>query len=166
MGDQKAPQQVLVMEPAEGRAYWLVGDRVTIKLTGAETGGAYSLFDLSVLPGGGPPPHLHHREDEAFYVLEGEFEIWSSEGSRRVGPGSFIFGPRGLPHTFKNVGPERGRLQVITSPSGFEHFVTALGTPSGSADEAPAFPDIPTVIRVAAEHGIEILPPPESEAGE
>lgn len=154
-------RSVSVVQAGEGLAYWLVGDRVTIKTTGEETGGAYSMFELLVLPLGGPPPHVHHREDEAFYVLEGEFEFWTQEGVIAAGPGTRVFGPRGIPHSFKNVGDKPGKLQIITSPPGFEDFVVALGTPDGGPDFEPVFPDIPTVIRVAAEHGIEILPPPD-----
>lgn len=157
-----AEREVLEVPPGAGEAYWVVGDRVTIKATGKDTDGAYALFELLVLPEGGPPPHIHHREDEAFYVLEGEFEFWSQGAVRRAGPGTFVLGPRGIPHTFKNVGKEAGKLQVLTSPPGFEEFVRALGTPSEREDEVPSFPDIPTVLRIAAEHGIEILPPPES----
>ncbi len=106
----------------EGEAVWVVGDLITLKLTSEDTGGAFSLFEGLVPPGGGPPPHIHQREDESFYVLEGEFEILVGENTIPTGAGSCVHVPSGTLHTFKNVGISPGRLFGIATPGGMEQF--------------------------------------------
>lgn len=86
-----------------GRAYDLCG-------AGEETGGTYSLTDSTVLPQGEAPPQIHHREDESFYVLEGEFEFLDRDQWIKAAPGSFVRVPKGSLHTLKNSGEEVGRL--------------------------------------------------------
>ena len=97
-------REAVRVAPGEGGALWVLGDLYEFKATGEETGGAYALFETTVAPGTpGPPPHVHRREEEAFYVLEVELNV---EGSVSVaGPGSFVHIPRGTLHTFQ----ERGR---------------------------------------------------------
>ena len=95
------------------------------KVEGKDTLGAYSFREFVVEPGTGPVPHRHSREDESFYVLDGQLEFRMGERGERViaaGPGSFLFAPRGIPHTFKNVGTSRARALVIISPAGLEKF--------------------------------------------
>src|SRR5437763_14005735 len=75
-----------VLNAGEGKAYWVVGDLYTILASGADTGGAYALIHATVPPGGGPPPHVHRREDEAFYVLGGEVAFHAD--GRDVGAGA------------------------------------------------------------------------------
>lgn len=97
-----APAQTVCLQPGEGPSFSAVGDVYRFLATGEQTGGAYALCEACVLPGGGPPPHIHHREDESFFILEGEITFLL--GDRRVvaKAGSFIQGPRGVPHAFKN----------------------------------------------------------------
>src|SRR5215207_10114714 len=102
----------------EGRTHSVLGDRVSVKATAVETGGAYSLFEGQIRPGSGVPPHIERHEDEAFFVLEGTFGFLIGGESVEVGPGGFAFVPRGTPHAFTNVGPETGRLLVLLSPGG------------------------------------------------
>src|SRR4028118_1139985 len=84
----KSKKGVAHVRPAEGiRSLWVFDELVTCKVTSDQTGGAYSLFEVTTQPGEGPPPHVHHREDEAFYVLEGEYEFLDGEGSPRGGAG-------------------------------------------------------------------------------
>src|SRR3712207_2731996 len=90
--------------PDEGRRLWVVDELMTFKATGEDTGGAYLLTDSVVPPQGGPPPHVHNREDEAFWVLEGELEVSVGESGFRAGAGSFVHLPRGVPHSFRNSG--------------------------------------------------------------
>lgn len=110
--------------PGEGRAVrtpW--AELVTRKVAGERTGGAYSLFEVAVAPGGGPPPHVQHREDECLYVLEGRFEFLTEGGPIEAGPGSLVYFPKGELHAYKNVGasgragcwssrPREGRTSV------------------------------------------------------
>jgi quercetin dioxygenase-like cupin family protein len=112
--------------------------------------------------GFGSPLHVHSREDEWFYVLEGELTFWVSGEATSAPAGSFVYGPRGIPHTF-TVESERARFLLVTEPAGFDQFVRALSEPATErtlppADVAP--PDPARLAAVAAEFGIEILGPP------
>jgi quercetin dioxygenase-like cupin family protein len=121
------------------------------------------LSEARVLPGGGPPPHIHHREDEAFFVLEGEV-TFTLNGKRVVAKaGAFIQGRRGVPHAFKNEGSVPARMLILVTPPGFEKFMAEFAQPVPSFD-SPPLPvtpaDIQKLLAVAPRYGIEILPPP------
>ena len=161
-------KRVAHVRPAEGiRSLQVFGELVTCKVTSDQTGGAYSLFEVTTHRGEGPPPHVHHREDEAFYVLEGEYEFFSGEGTIRVGAGSLLCVPRGALHSHKNVGEGVGRLLATQTPGGlyerfFEEVGEAVGEAVGDDGGRPAFvdrPDARMITEVAAEHGIEIPQP-------
>ena len=92
------------------------------KVTAKDTLGAYAFVESIVEPQTGPEPHRHSREDEAFYVLEGQLEFRVGERRMVAAPGSFVFAPRGKPHTFKNVGTTPARVLVILAPAGLEKF--------------------------------------------
>jgi mannose-6-phosphate isomerase-like protein (cupin superfamily) len=106
-------------------------------------------------PGGGPPLHRHSREDEGFFVLEGEYDIRVGEQTFRAGPGTFVFGPRGIAHTFKCVGTGPGKIQVIISPPGFETFFEEVNM---LARQGP--PDKGQGEDLAGKYGVEFLGPP------
>src|SRR5687768_7091356 len=93
----------------EGERIWIVGDTMTFKATGERTGGSLVLLENLTAPGGGPPPHVHTREDEFFYVLDGTFEIRIGDELHELGPGGFAFVPRGVVHNFRNAGDGRSR---------------------------------------------------------
>src|SRR5918994_5841423 len=99
--------------PDGGDSVWLVGDRITVKLTSEDTGGAYSVAEEISPPQGGPPPHTHREEDEGLYVLEGEVEFLLGEDTIPAGAGSYVHAPRGVLHTFKNVGTSPSRVLVV-----------------------------------------------------
>src|SRR5215470_17057680 len=84
-----------------GRVYWGPGDQIRFILTGAETGGAFFLADVSVPPGGGPPPHVHDREDETFYLLQGALTVWVGDQTIYASPGDCAHLPRGIVHSFR-----------------------------------------------------------------
>jgi quercetin dioxygenase-like cupin family protein len=95
------------------------------KVKSEDTLGAYSFREFITPPGTGPVPHRHSREDESFYILDGQLEFKIGERGERLivaAPGSFVFAPRGIPHTFKNVGSTPARALVIISPAGLENF--------------------------------------------
>ncbi len=145
----------------EGEAVWVVGDLITLKLTSEDTGGAFSLFEGLVPPGGGPPPHIQHREDESFYVLEGEFEILVGEETIPAGAGSCVHVPIGTLHTFKNVGTSPGRLLGIVAPGGLEKFFLEVGKPATEGSSAPeGEPDVGKIVEIGQKYGLEIPPPP------
>jgi quercetin dioxygenase-like cupin family protein len=116
------PEPVIVNGPNEGKRIGIVGDIYRCLATGEETGGQYALLEAVVLPGGGPPPHIHSREDETFYVQEGEVTFYFGE-DRIVGkPGTFIHMPRGNKHRFKNETDEPAKLLFSLIPAGLEEM--------------------------------------------
>ena len=156
--------RVIQLGPLEGAAFSLAGDVYRVLAKGDQTGGVFTLAETRVLPGGGPPPHIHRREDEAFYVLEGEM-TFLLDGKKIVAKaGSFVQCPRGIPHAFKNESDRPARLLVYISPPGFEKFADELAHPVASI-ESPPVPVTPTdiekLLAVAPKYGIEILPPPQ-----
>jgi mannose-6-phosphate isomerase-like protein (cupin superfamily) len=142
------------------RVYSVVGDRYTFLLTAEHTEGAYAVFEFFVPPGSGSPPHVHHREDEAFYVVDGEFEFTVAGQPLRVSAGQSVFGRRGVPHNFKNVGSIPGRMIVTITPAGLEEFFAEVGTPLRSREDAPAVPspeDIRRLKEAGPKYGLELL---------
>ena len=162
---ETSKKRVTHVRPDEGiRSLRVFGELVTCKVTSDQTGGAYSLFEVTTQPGEGPPSHVHHREDESFYVPEGEYEFFSGQGIIRGCPGSLLRVPRGVLHAHKNVGEDVGRLLATQTPGGlYERFFDEVGEAVDADDgRPPAFedqPDARTIMKVAAEHGIEIPSP-------
>jgi quercetin dioxygenase-like cupin family protein len=152
----------IALGPGEGEHFWFFGGLTTIKADGAGTGGRMMLTEQTAPLGSGSPLHLHHNEDEWFYVLEGELTIWVA-GQTVVAPaGAFVFGPRDVPHTFI-VSSDEARFLLVTQAAGFEDFIRTLGTPAPVAEIPPAPAEPPAmapVLQAAADHGIEILGPP------
>jgi mannose-6-phosphate isomerase-like protein (cupin superfamily) len=148
--------------PDEGEHLWFFGGLTTIKADGADTGGRALVTEQTAPRGSGSPLHVHHNEDEWFYVLEGELAIWVAGTTVVAGAGAFVFGPRDVPHTFI-VSSERARFLLVTEPAGFEGFIRALAAPAAAPEIPPAPtapPDMEPVLRAAADHGLEILGPP------
>jgi quercetin dioxygenase-like cupin family protein len=109
--------------PADtGLAYWGPGDRYTFLVTGEESAGAYFAMEASVPPGGGPPPHIHSREDETFYLIEGQIEFLLGDKTVTAGPGAFVNVPRGTVHCFHNTGTKSARMVITFTPAGIERF--------------------------------------------
>jgi quercetin dioxygenase-like cupin family protein len=132
----------LKIEPQEGRTVWLGGCGVTFKVFGEQTAGAFAVVEHPVLAKTLIPPQTHHQEDELSFVLEGEFGFRVGEGVFTAGPGSYIFKPRGIPHTWWNAGEETARLVEIIWPAGFEHFFEELGAAFDAAGGAPPGPEV------------------------
>ncbi len=149
--------------PGEGRrSLWVLGELLTYKVASQNTGGAYSLFEVATQPGGGPPPHVQHREDESFYVLEGQFELLSGKETLRLGAGSLLYVPKGTLHSHKNVGEGVGRMLVTQTPGGlYERFFEQVGEPAMDGSEPPV--DVPQdmgrIVAIAVRYGIEIPRP-------
>jgi quercetin dioxygenase-like cupin family protein len=116
--------------------YGLVGDTYTVLVTGDDTAGKYTLIDMHVPPGGGPPPHRHDFE-EMFTVLEGEVEL-TFRGQHLVAKaGETVNVPANAPHSFRNASPEAARLLCLCAPSGQEKFFAEVGQPVESRTEPP-----------------------------
>jgi quercetin dioxygenase-like cupin family protein len=155
-------QGVTHLPPGEGRTLRVMGEMVTYKVTGDQTGGACSLFEVSSPSGGGPPPHVQHRGDESIYVLEGELEFLLEDRVWRIGAGSLVFVPRGCLHAHKNVGDGPARMLVGHTPGrAHERFFDEIGRPVKdrlSPPSAETSPSMEEVVAIAAGYGIEIPP--------
>ena len=119
----ESPAGRLLHRPVDtGLAYWGPGDRYTFLVTGEESAGAYFAMEASVPPGGGPPPHVHSREDETFYLIEGQIEFLLGDKTVTAGPGDFVNVPRGTVHCFHNIGTKSARMVLTFTPAGIERF--------------------------------------------
>jgi quercetin dioxygenase-like cupin family protein len=133
----------------EGERYWIAGDTLTLKATAADTGGAFTLIEILAGPGEGPPPHVHQNEDEAFYVLDGRFDILLGERVIDAGPGTFVLVPRGTVHRFRCVAERPSRLLVMFTPGGLEGFFRQVGIRATGDGPAPAG-DVDEIARTEA----------------
>ena len=146
--------------------YWFFHQLAQVKLTGAETGGALGVVEVTSPGGPAAPLHVHEREAETFCVLEGELTLFVGEQVVRASAGDVVYAPAGVPHTY-NVDSPLARILVISSPAGFEEFVAAVGVPA-DRPEPPSEPvpvDPERLGAIAAAHGIEILGPPMPATG-
>ena len=145
-----------LLVPADGgKAVNILGIPMLIRIHGRDTNGVVSAVESHDAPGGGPPPHIHHREDETFQILEGDYEFTVAGKSFVARPGTTIFAPRGIPHTYRYLGTTPGRLLCVITPSGFEGFFEEIGAMTPQQQQ-----DIPRVMEIAKKYGLEILPPP------
>ena len=146
-----------VIRPGDGELVRAFGNEILFKLTTAQTAGSLTLGLAVVPPGSSPPPHIHHREDEVFIILDGRYRVlidgtWTED----VGPGSVVYLPRGSVHTFEVVGEATGRHFVLTTPGGFERYFARC------AEEVFAVPGPTDFARLAAineEHGYAFVRP-------
>ena len=146
----------------EAEAIWFLGCLATIKADGARTGGALGLVEFTHPPGFAAPRHVHHAENEAFYVLAGTMRGYCGDHTWRATPGSFVWLPRGIPHGYAVEGDETLRTLAITVPAGFDRFVAEAGEPARERIvPPPGAPDIEKLNAAAATAGIEHLGPPE-----
>src|SRR5262252_5031599 len=145
----------LLVEREGGRKMNVLGIPMVLRLHGRDTANILGAVESHDVPGGGPPLHIHHREDETFQILEGEYE-WTVGDKKFVArQGATVFAPRGIAHTYRYLGQKPGRLLCVITPAGFEDFFEEI-------DKLP--PDqqreIPRVIEIAQRFGLEFPPPP------
>jgi quercetin dioxygenase-like cupin family protein len=156
-------QQRAYSNTREGAAFRFLGIPSLMRATSESTDGAFGLMEHWEMPVGfASPYHTHHREDESFYVLEGEIAFVCGGTWLKAGPGTFVYGPREIPHGFKVIGESPARMLLMCTPGGFEGFVLEQTTPIA---EPPSPPDMPKLMILAAKYGIDIHGPlPESPA--
>jgi quercetin dioxygenase-like cupin family protein len=151
-----------LVAPGQGRVVDVVGDRYFFLAEGKDTGGRYALWEALVPPGGGPPPHVHSREHEGFYVLEGQI-TFTMDGKPAVAlPGTSAHTPPGAAHGFRNDGDRPARLLIFIAPAGLEEMFFRVGAPV-TDPSAPIRPvdgeQIARLLALAPEYGVELLPP-------
>jgi quercetin dioxygenase-like cupin family protein len=144
--------KAIVVGPHEGNQVNAFGNSITFKLGHEDTGGALSLGFTVVPAGSGPPPHVHHSDDEIFVVTKGLFRYHAAGDTYECGPGSVVYLPKGCPHSFVCISEEAGETIVITTPAGFDRFFERCGEVFAAGQ-----PDFTRLGAIAEEHGYEFL---------
>ena len=145
---------------------WFIDNLVHVHIDGDASGGVLALAEERGRRGEMPPLHVHHRDDEAFYVIDGELSLFVADERLTLAGGQAALAPRGVPHSYR-VESEEAHWLVITTPAGFESFVREVAEPA-SADELPPAGrrhDPAALAQAAAKVGIEILGPPSALPG-
>ena len=158
---QVAPGLTL-KQPGEGRSFAIVGDLYTFLAVGEDTDGAYAFWHAIVPPGGGPPPHRHTREEEAFYVLDGQLTFFAEDQAVTGGPGTFVTLPRGGRHYFRNESKSPARILILIAPAGLEKLFEETGRPWPDTSRTPPPPsadEIAHLLTAAPRYGIDIRVP-------
>lgn len=151
-----------VRTPDAGRTLAVVGDVYRFLATSEDTDGKYAMWEAIVPPGGGPPPHVHSREEEGFLVLEGE--ITFQVGDKRIvaKAGTFANMPVGTVHSFKNESDQTAKMIITVAPAGLEQMFFEVSLPleqGATVAPKPSPEDIEKLLSAAPKYGIEILIP-------
>jgi len=150
----------------EGKALWFLDTLMTVKADGDDTRDAFTLIEFEAPTAFGPPMHIHHREDEAFYVLDGSMRVVCGDDRWEAGAGSFVMLPRGVPHAYVVTSDRACRGLQITSPAQFERFIAELGRPADALTlPEPSRPDLEALAGSAERYGHEYVGPPLSIGG-
>ena len=143
-----------------GEARWWGDGLAVIKATAADTGGLMSIVEITERPDQRAPLHLHHMEDEAFWILEGSATFTVGDRTIEASAGDYLFGPRDIPHKY-DTGPEGCRMLFICTPGGnFENIIREMGVPAESRTLPPPSdeePDWERVAAIARNNGCELL---------
>jgi quercetin dioxygenase-like cupin family protein len=154
--------RAVLRDAGVGRTVAVVGDVYRFLVTGEDTNGNYALWEALVPPGGGPPLHVHSREEEGFYVLEGEI-TFRVNGERVVAAaGTFATMPVGTPHAFKNESGQPAKMLISVAPAGLEQMFFQFGVPLAEGATTalpPTKEEIEKLLAVAPKYGIEIRLP-------
>lgn len=148
--------------PPRGRTIAVVGDVYRFLATGEDTNGKYALWEALVPPGGGPPPHVHSREEEGFYVLEGEITFTVNDKKIVAKAGTFANMPIGTPHSFRNESGRPAKMLISVAPAGLESMFFEVGVPlteGATTAVPPTQEEIEKLLAVAPRYGVEIMLP-------
>jgi len=154
--------QAVYVPAGTGRTYKSPIDQITFLITGEQSGGAFFMAEVIVPPGCGNPPHIHGREQEAFYLQQGTLTIQVGDKTLNASPGDFVQLPRGVVHCFQNTGTEDAKVLVMAAPAGLEKFFEEAFYPSADwPDAMPPMSDefMARVLMAAAKCGLTFLPP-------
>lgn len=148
--------------PDQGRTIAVVGDVYRFLATGEDTDGKYALWEAIVPPGGGPPPHVHSREEEGFVILEGEITFQIGDQRLVATAGMFANMPVGTPHSFKNESGQPAKMLISVAPAGLEKMFFEFGVPvaqGATTAPPPTTAEIEKLLEIAPRYGIEIRLP-------
>ncbi len=154
--------QPTLRKPGEGRTVAVVGDVYRFLATGEDTNGKYAMWEALVPPGSGPPPHVHSREEESFYILEGEITFTIGDKKIVATAGMFANMPVGTPHSFKNESSRPAKMLISVAPAGLEQMFFEVGvTLAEGATTAlpPNKEEIEKLLKLAPNYGVQILLP-------
>ena len=167
MPDTTSPQTITRIPAGQGPTYLLVGtELLTFMASSSQTGGAYMAAEITTPPGGGPPLHRHEPQ-EMFYILEGEFEFPTIRNGEiqtiRAIPGDVVHIPNWIPHTYKNVGQQRGRFLITLTPPTMEGYFQELGEPVSDPTHPPQPGplDWERIEAIRKKYQIEYITPPQ-----
>ena len=164
MSEQRPPAPpVEPIAPGEGTPFWITTDLYVLKLESERTEGASTLFEITVAPQSPRLPHMHHNENEIYYVLDGEFEFMDDDRTFTAGAGSVVYLRKDRFHYHRNPGDQPARALVLYQPGGIEKFIAEAGRPAEDPSSLPPSfdeEDIERLMSVAPKHGFET--PPES----
>lgn len=155
----------IIRTAGQGRTLAVVGDVYRFLATGDDTQGKYAMWEALVPPGGGPPPHIHSREEESFYVLEGEITFSVNGQTIVASAGTFANMPIGSLHSFRNESDRPARLLISVAPAGLEQMFFASGVPlteGATTAPPPTQQEIEKLLEIAPNYGIEIRLPPHA----
>jgi quercetin dioxygenase-like cupin family protein len=161
-GTQTQALEPVAVRKNEGEARWWFGALAEIKATAADTGGQMTIVEVTEHPGAEAPLHVHHRDDEGFWILEGEVTFEVGDKTIEASAGDYVFGPREIPHRF-TVGDRGCRMLFILVPGGIEDVIRATSEPAQSralpppSEEEPSPEEIEGLKAIVSEHGYELL---------
>jgi quercetin dioxygenase-like cupin family protein len=152
------PRSPFAIHLTDAPAYVSVGELITVLAGAEQTGGSFGLMESVLAQGAEPPPHVHHREDESFFVMDGALTVRVGDESFSARPGSFIFCPRDVPHLLTLESAEVRTLTLVT-PGGLESFFIDIGepAPTRTLPTTPDEPDLERVATLAGHYGAEVL---------
>jgi mannose-6-phosphate isomerase-like protein (cupin superfamily) len=148
----------IISGPGEGRKVHVFGVVLTIRVASADAGGDFAVWEEAAPAGVGPPRHVHHRMDEAFQILEGHYQVWCDGRIHELGPGAMAMIPKGMPHTFRCVGPARGRMLTTVVPGGLDDFLIEIEARNFKLPD-----DLQQLMAMGARYGHEFIGPPLSD---
>ena len=154
--------EVTYIPAGSGPVYWGPGDQIRFLITGEQTGGAFFMAEISVPPGGGPPPHIHWREEETFFLQQGTVTIQVGGRTLHASSGDCVCLPRGIMHSFKNTGSADAKFLMVVTPAGLENFFKEAFYPAQNSSAPPPLINeamLNRLLSAAARHGLEFAPP-------
>ncbi len=166
MTESSTPTEIssFTLGPGEGTAIWFLGTLMTLKATGATTRQALGLIEQVLPPGFAQPPHVHHGEDEAFYILDGHLTFTCGERTWDAPAGTFVFLPRDIVHGFRVVGNQPARLLQFNMPAGLEQMFAEAGEPALELTLPPVGPpQVDRLLAAMARYNVEIAGPPPGQ---